>query len=72
MFFNEPTSFGFDVLCPFVSGRKLDHGSNGVVVPDLSAPSQADVDILSVAMPPPKLAFGWLGGIGMMRKKTAT
>jgi hypothetical protein len=40
-------------------------------VPDLSAPSQAGVDILSIAMTPPKLAFGWLGGIGIM-KKTAT
>ena len=39
-------------------------------MPDLSAPSQAGVDILSVAMTP-KLAFGWLGGIGIM-KKTAT
>ena len=41
------------------------------MVPDLSA-SQVDVDILSAAMPPPKPASGWLSGIGMMRKKTAT
>ena len=41
------------------------------MVPDLSA-SQVDVDILSAAMPPPKPASGWLGGIGMIRKRNVT
>jgi hypothetical protein len=40
-------------------------------VSDLSSPSQAGVDILSAAMPPPEPTSGWLGGIGMMKKKTA-
>jgi hypothetical protein len=39
-------------------------------MPDLSSPSQAGVDILSTTMPP-KPTSSWLGGIGMMKKKTA-